>query len=454
MTESSSPATPGTPDPGADATDQTGAQPPSAAEAEATAAAREAQQRRTLARHRALATSLLVLMAAIVAATYALPERGYWVELVQASAKAGFVGGLADWFAVTALFRHPLGIPIPHTAIIPRQKERIGQGLGRFVAGHIVTEGEVRRILERLDLARVLGTWLSRPENARQAARHLVAAFPPLLEAVEDGRIRRVIRLFAPARNSDGGVAAVIAQGMRFLIRDGHHQEAFSFLLREVKATLAAHQEALQSGIESRMPWYSPRFVDRAVARKIVGGLSEALAKVEPADSEVRRRFDDWVHDFALELEQNPARRAAIAARARRIFLSPEVQGWFLSLWHRMRERLAAEAEAPEGAAVRFLAESMVRLGGLLATRPDLRARVNGTLGPALLALLPEAQARLSGFVADVVRGWDAGTVANRIELAVGKDLQYVRINGTLVGALAGGALFALLHALFGSVAH
>src|SRR4051794_1445580 len=192
----------------------------------------EAPLRQALARHRPIATGLLGGMAALMLVAYWLPP-GYWTDLSQAAAKAGVVGGLADWFAVTALFRHPLGLPIPHTAIIPGQKERLGQGLGRFVANHVFTEAEVARVLGRLDLAGILRSFMADPATARPAAEAMASSLPRLLASLEDGRARRLLGRLLPRLAGGPGGARVVARALRGLVEGGRHQEVFDLAITE-----------------------------------------------------------------------------------------------------------------------------------------------------------------------------------------------------------------------------
>ena len=190
----------------------------------------EVALQRALARHRAIATGLLLAMVALMLLAYRLPP-GYWTDMLQAAAKAGVVGGIADWFAVTALFRRPLGLPIPHTAIIPRQKERLGQGLGRFVANHVFTEAEVRRVLQRLDLAEILRRFLSEPDTARPAAEALAGMLPRLLNSLEDGRAKRLALRLLPRLAGGPGGTRLVVRALRTLIDGGRHQEVFDLAI-------------------------------------------------------------------------------------------------------------------------------------------------------------------------------------------------------------------------------
>lgn len=417
----------------------------------------DADLRRSLARHRALATGLLVGMGGLLAATYRMPP-GYWTELLQASAKAGVVGGLADWFAVTALFRRPLGLPIPHTAIVPRQKERLGRALGRFVSSHVFTEAELRRVIGRLDLARILEAFLADPAASRPAAAAIAASLPRLVESLEDGRAKRLLLRLLPRIVSGPAGARLVARVLRAFVASGRHQQVFSLAVGGLKRILAEREEALRAAIAARiraeggavLGWLA----GATLAKRILHAINAELEKVEPEDSDLRAAFAAWLDAEIDLLETDPERAAAIGRVLRDAVANPAVAAWLLDVWARLRAALVADAARPEGRTVALIAGLFANAGTLLAEDAAARERLNRAVEGVLITLLPSAQARLSDFIAGVVAGWDAGTVAEKIELRVGRDLQYVRINGTLVGFLAGGALFALLHWAAGGVAH
>ncbi|MBP0492589.1 DUF445 domain-containing protein [Pararoseomonas indoligenes] len=416
----------------------------------------EAELRARLSRHKSLATGLLAGMAGVTLGSYALPP-GYWTDLLQASAKAGLVGGLADWFAVTALFRHPLGLPIPHTAIIPTQKARLGQGLGRFVANHVLTETEVRRVSGRIDAPALLRRFLSDPESVRPAAEALAASLPRILRSLEDGRARRLLLRLLPRMVSGPAAARMVARALRLLVQGGRHQEVFGLALTQIKVLVAAKQDSLKSAVAERVRAEGGALVGwvagGAVARRVLSALNAELEKMEPGDSDLRAAFDAWVEAEIDRLENDPARAEAIGAALRGALAHPAVAAWLMDAWSRLRGALEADASRPEGRTVSLIAGTLANLGDLLEADPAARARVDRFIETTLLTVLPAAQGRISGFIAEVVAGWDTETVVDKIELRVGRDLQYVRINGTVVGALAGGVLFALLHAIFGRVA-
>jgi len=415
----------------------------------------DAEARRTLRSHRAFATALLILMAALTLGTYALPESTA-TDLLQAAAKAGFVGGIADWFAVTALFRHPLGIPIPHTAIIPQQKERLGAALGRFVATHVFTADEVAGVLGRLDLPGILHRFLAEPASARPAAIALAGMLPRILATVEDGRARRLIARLVPRMLGGPAGSQVVARALQGLVEGGRHQEVFGFILTQLRDLLASKEDALRATIEERVREQGGRLVGWAlgasIARRVLATVNAELDKMSPDGSELREAFDEWVRREITRLEEDPARAAELGAAIRRVVAHTTVQAWLWDVWARLRLAFEADAAKPSGRTVAYIEGALANVGVMLEADPVARERVHVAVEAVVGSLLPSAQARLAEFIAQVVAHWDTHTIVERLELRVGKDLQYVRVNGTLVGFLVGGLLYWVLKATFGHV--
>ncbi len=411
--------------------------------------------RRTLRRHKAFATGLVALMAAITLGTYALPD-GTPTEILQAAAKAGFVGGIADWFAVTALFRHPLGLPIPHTAIIPAQKARLGRALGRFVANHVFTEAEVARTLGRIDLAAILRRFLSDPASTRPAAEAIAAMLPRLLATIEDGRARRVLGRLIPRIMGGPDAGRVVGRALRGLMAGGRHQEMFGFILAQLKVVLAEREEMLRTAIEERVREQGGRLVGWAigasVAKRVLSQFNAELEKMDADGSDLRAAFDEWMGREIGRIEEDPARAAEIGAAVRRVLAHETIQAWIWDLWSRMRLAFEADAGRPGGHTVAFLEGALGNFGAMLETDPGVRARLQKAAEGIAKSLMPAAQVQVADFIADVVAAWDTRTIVDKMELRVGKDLQYVRVNGTLVGFLVGGLVYAVLRATFGHV--
>lgn len=411
------------------------------------------EARRSLRWHRAFAGGLLALMGALMLLSYALPPSP-GAELLSAAAKAGFVGGIADWFAVTALFRHPLGLPIPHTAILPLQKERLGRALGRFVASHVFTRGDVAAFLGRLDLAAILRRFLADSAATRPAAEALAAMLPHILASIEDGRARRFLARVVPRILGGPGAGRVVARALRHLVEGGRHQDVFTFILGNVKATLASREASLQVAIEERVREQGGRLVGwalgAAVAHRVVAQINTELARMEPDSSEMRAAFDEWVRREIQRIEDDPARAAEIGAAVQGVVSHETVRAWLADIWSRLRLALEADAARPDGRTLAVIEGALANFGALLEQDPVARERLHNSIEGIAGTLLPSAQIQLAEFIAGVVGSWDAATVTEKLELRIGADLQYIRVNGTLVGFLVGGGLYALLHAIFG----
>ncbi len=404
-------------------------------------------------RARGFATALLGVMAALTVGSFALPA-GYPASLLQAAAKAGFIGGIADWFAVVALFRHPLGLPIPHTAIIPAQKQRLGAALGRFLASHVFTQAELSRILGRVDTAAVLARLLADPQITRPLARGIAANLPRLLAGVGNGRAQRLFGRLMPRLVGGAGAGRLFARALRSLVDGGRHQEMVGFLLVRLRDVMAAKEDQLRLMIEERVREQGGRLVGWAigaqVASRVLHALNDELDKVGTDSSELRQAIDEWARREIDLIETDPARAAEIGRTIRDVVGHGTVQAWATDVWLRLRGALEADAAQPGGHTALLIEGALGNLGAMIAADPETQARLRGAVERLVQFVLPLAQGELAGFIGSVVAGWDEHTIVERLELRVGRDLQFVRVNGTLVGFVLGGVVFMLLSALFG----
>jgi uncharacterized membrane-anchored protein YjiN (DUF445 family) len=408
----------------------------------------DADLRRSLFRHRLFASLLLAAMAALTITGYALPSTS-WSELLRDSAKAGFIGGVADWFAVTALFRHPLGLPIPHTAILPAQKERLGAALGRFVANHVFTEADIKKLLQSLNSPEILRRFLGDTNATRPAAEALAGMLPKLLASIEDGRARRLVARLLPRLIGGRAAGTVVARALAGLVEGGRHQEMFSFILSQLKIMLAAREEVLRDAIKERVREQGGRLVGWAVgatiAQRVMTAVNAELERIGPDSSELRDAFDEWVRREIDRLETDPARAAELGRAMTGVLAHDTVQAWAWDVWSRLRRALEIDAQKPNGRTVSVIEGSLAGLGDVLANDPAARARVDGAVETLVLSILPAAQQQLAGFIGRVIGAWDTATITDKLELRVGKDLQYIRVNGTLVGFVLGAAIYGVL---------
>jgi uncharacterized membrane-anchored protein YjiN (DUF445 family) len=352
------------------------------------------------------------------------------------------------------LFRRPLGLPIPHTAIIPREKLRLGQALGRFVTRHVVTPDEVSRLLSRLDVAELLRAVLTNDEVVKPLARALAGYLPRILASVEDGRARRLLGRLLPRLVGGAASGRIIARALRGLVNGGRHQEMLGFILTKLRQAMVEKEGELRRVIEERVRAEGGRLVGWAlgatIATRALAAVNAEMAKMDVGGSELRAAFDEWVRRELDAMENDPKRAAELGAAIRRVIGHETVQAWGWDIWHRMRGALEADATRPGGHTEMLLEGAVRNLGEMLATDPGASARVQRLAERTAARLMPAAQTQIAGFIANVVASWDTATLTDRLELRVGRDLQFVRMNGTLVGFLVGGLAYAVLRAMFG----
>ncbi|GBQ63039.1 DUF445 domain-containing protein [Komagataeibacter swingsii] len=417
--------------------------------------------RRTLLRYKRSATGLLAAMAGLTVAGYALPQMGWlaerpWLEILRSGTKAGVVGGLADWFAVTALFRRPMGLPIPHTAILPAQKERLAQALGRFVSTNVFTEQEVEAAFSRIDLPSIIGNILQEPETADMVNRAVLGSVPHVLDRLEDGRASSAIARMLPTLLGGEEIAPVITRSLRAMVEGDCHQEVLSFLLSRLKEGIKAKEPALRTMIEERVREQGGRVLGWAIggsiATKVLLAAGQELDRIDPQNSELREGFTTWVRAEIDRIEQDPVRRGEITDAVMGVLTHDSVRGWSSDVWRRLRRLIEEDMDKGQtGWLSSIVRDALQRLAEQMYHDATMRKRINDGARGMIMGSLPFLRDRMSRFIYSVVNGWDAESLSDRLELRVGKDLQYIRLNGTLVGFLAGCGLSVLLQLIFGT---
>ena len=390
------------------------------------------------------ATSLLVAVAVLFVGVSQIPDPGFWLLLLRAGCEAALVGGLADWFAVTALFRRPLGLPIPHTAVVTRNKDRIGQGLGAFVEQHILDPELIIARVRRAQVARRLGLWLSRPRHATLAAERIASALPLILDALGEHQARELLRQGLTRHLAKADLSFVLGAGLRLAREAHHHHELFDRVLAAARDYLLANESRVYQAVESRSRWWVPSRIDRRMAQTLLHAVAELLADMNDRDHEVRRKLDVALAQLIDDLEHSPEVAGRVAALRDQVLASGEVQAYLAALWDEGRAAIERGARQSDSALRRALAEMLRSLGLALRRDPAIRAWFDQRCETLIEAGVTPFRAEIGRFIAEVVRGWEAETIAARIEGAVGRDLQFIRINGTVVGAIVGCGLFLL----------
>ncbi|UMM63397.1 DUF445 domain-containing protein [Aristophania vespae] len=402
-----------------------------------------------------LATSLLVGMGSVaVAASLPIWRRLYGqnlaLDVIQAGSRAGLVGGIADWFAVTALFRHPLGLPIPHTAILPRKKEQIGEALGRFIAEHFFSEKDVAAALQRFDFAKLLSQSLNDAENFSSISQQLRVIIPSLLTRLSDGRgatfLARVLDVFI--KRDD--IAPLIIRILKVMVDGDIHQEVFSFILVQFREMVMTRETELRDFVEARVREQGGRLVGWAigssVANQVLHALKVELERVDPMDSDLRHSFTSWIRGKISELEKDPDQAQKLIVKLRTFFTHESLRVWAGSLWVRLRDMVEEDSSRPDGWSAQSFDALLCQMIEALETQAGLATKLNQTIDAVILGLLPSIRREISTLIPRVVNNWDGPTLSARIENGVGQDLAFIRINGTIVGFFIGAILEIILN--------
>jgi uncharacterized membrane-anchored protein YjiN (DUF445 family) len=400
----------------------------------------EQQQLRRLRQSRAVATGMLAVAAAIFVASLAVPAPNAWVLLVRSVAEAALVGGLADWFAVTALFRRPLRLPIPHTAIVPANKNRMGEGLARFLDQHFLTRDLLVAELRGLRVSERLAAWMADRRNAAALAGEIAKALPFVLRAVDDRQIKAFLGRALGAQLRSAPLTALAGHFVRLVTAAGYHEAVLDRALNYARDFLARNEERLLDTVAERRRSWIPRAINREIARAMLRGAEELIDDLRKPDGSARQSLLSAIDDMALELMNAPADPAGERARLPNL---PELQAWLAASWDKGRDIVLADLDSPSSRLRRTLALAIASIGETLGNDAAMRGRLDAAIEALLAEALPW-RGELIRFVAEVVRKWEPAGFSDRIEMAVGADLQYIRMNGTIVGGLVGGGLFLL----------
>ncbi|HEY1260919.1 MAG TPA: DUF445 domain-containing protein [Stellaceae bacterium] len=361
------------------------------------------------------------------------------VLALRAVSEAALIGGLADWFAVTALFRRPLGLPIPHTAILPTNKERIGEGLARFLDQYFLAPELLAAELRALNLA----GWLSRRRNAQALAGEIVRALPHVLRATDDRQIVAFVRRTLGAQLHNTQLAPLAGQLLRAMTAAGYHEAVLDSALVYAAEFLGQHRDRLIEAVGERRRGWIPRAINREVARGVLRGVAELIEDLRQPGSTARLALMETFEELTTWLESSAEASARLVESPRAVLRRPEVRAWIASSWTRLRDLLLRDLESASSQTQRSLALVIGSVGEALRAEAAMRERLDATLEALVVETLPW-RAELARFVTEVVRGWDVRSFSDRIEIAVGADLQFIRMNGTVVGGLVGGALFLI----------
>ena len=389
---------------------------------------------------RIIATGMLVAMAILFLIANQLDERYVVWGFVKAFAEAAMVGGLADWFAVTALFRHPLGLPIPHTAIIPRNKDRIGETLAQFLRDNFLTPSVVARRMAGIDVAGTIGRFLANPPGEGRLREGASRLFAEILEALDQERLGGMVKGAVGTRLKSLEVSPLLGQTLDSAITEDRHVPLLDGIVTWAGRTLDANEAMIRNMVRERAGWIVRLAgLDEKLGDAIVDGLRKLTIDMAiDVHHPIRAKAEEGLANLAWDLQHDPEMRAKVETLKGEIIANKAMSQWIDGLWEKTRAGLLKAARDPDAAMAGKFGEAIRQLGATLQEDQHLKATINQFARRAVVGAVASYGTGIVALVSDTIRGWDAQTITNRLEGAVGRDLQYIRINGTLVGGLVG----------------
>lgn len=411
----------------------------------------DSEKAAALRRMKNIALGLLLFMAVVFCFAFALEHQFPWLSYVRAAAEGGMVGALADWFAVTALFKHPMGIKIPHTAIIPNRKDEIGASLAEFVETNFLSETVVAQKLATTQIAQKVGTWLAKPASAERVATEGAAALRGAMAVLKDDDVKDVIESMVRKHVLEPPWGPPIGKLAERIFAEGHHHALVDLLVDRSTTWIRANHTTISGLVSDRSPSWVPQFVDGLVGDKIYNEIYKfARAVQDDPHHEVRLQLDSYLKDLAQELQHDPAMIAKAEAIKAQVLGDPEVRELAGRTWETIKSALTEAAEDPNSELRLKFTAAVQEFGTRLVEDSELAAKANKWISDAAAYLVGTYKHEITSLITDTVEHWDAEETSQKIELQVGKDLQFIRINGTVVGSLAGVVIFTVATLVFG----
>ncbi|WP_228034819.1 DUF445 domain-containing protein, partial [Streptomyces spongiae] len=409
------------------------------------------EKRRGVRQMKITATGLLLLVALVyVLAKWASNAgAGGWAGYVAAAAEAGMVGALADWFAVTALFRYPMGLRIPHTAIIPNKKDQLGVSLGEFVGENFLSQDVVRQRLRAVGIGSRLGAWLALPDNTDRVTAELATALRGALTVLRDSDVQAVVGEAVTRRAGAQEIAPGIGKMLEKVVADGGHRRAVDLIVARAQSWLILHDDQVMDAVQGGAPGWTPRFVDKRVGERVYKELLRFVTEMRDSpEHPARGALDRFLTDFASDLQSDTDTRARVERLKGEVLGRGEVQDLIASAWTSVRSMIVSAAEDERSELRLRVRASLLSLGARMATETKIQGKVDRWVEDAAVYVVTTYRREITSLITDTVASWDAEHTTKKIEAHIGRDLQFIRINGTVVGSLAGLLIYTVTRML------
>lgn len=406
-------------------------------------------KKKQLRNHKLLATGLFILMASIFIVATILEKRNpsHWIGYIRAFSEAAMVGALADWFAVTALFHHPLGLKIPHTNLIEKSKEKIGDNLGSFVVSNFLSPQNIRPYIQKLKISHFLGEWLQKEKNAEALVLNLSEIILDIVNKLEDEAVVKFITSKAKEMSNDLKINKILSNGIEYILQKNDHQKIITHLSSQIKNYVLDNHEMVRERVKKESYKLVPSFVDDKIAEKVTSGLSKYFEEVEnDQNHSLRTEITHKILDFAKDLKENPKYETEFNT-LKDDFLQPEkIRQYAQDIWNSLKKTLVEELSLEQSSLKNYVRKNIAEFSENLRKDEEIQHKIDHWIRVTAYKYILRNTNKFGELISTTVGNWQGKELSQKLELEVGKDLQYIRINGTLVGGLVGLLIYTIAH--------
>ncbi len=406
-------------------------------------------KRKQLRKYKAFATGLFVLMAVLFIGTTLLQKTidSHWIGYVRAFSEAAMVGALADWFAVTALFRHPLGLPIPHTNLIENSKQKLGDNLGNFVVTNFLSPENIRPYIQKLKISNFVGEWLGKEKNQDVLLKNLSDIVLDILNKLDDSEVSRFISKKVSEMTDTIKLNAILGNGINYLLDKNDHQRIITNLSSQIKNYIAENDEMIKDRVKKGSYTFIPAFVDNKIADKITSGLSDFFKEIEQdSNHEIRNLITQKIYDFSNELKQDPKWEEEFKNIKNDLLKNDKLNEYSNDIWISIKNTLTKELQDDESSLKKYLSKNLNEFSQNLKNDENFQKKIDDWVRVTAYKYILKNTHQFGNLISSTVGNWQGKELSEKLELEVGKDLQFIRVNGTIVGGLVGLIIYTIAH--------
>ncbi|WP_312991533.1 DUF445 domain-containing protein [Chryseobacterium flavum] len=406
-------------------------------------------KRKQLRKYKLFATGLFILMAAIFITTTILQKSysSHWIGYVRAFSEAAMVGALADWFAVTALFRHPLGLPIPHTNLIENSKQKLGDNLGSFVVSNFLSPQNIRPYIQKLKISNFVGEWLGKQKNQEILLKNLSDIVLDILNKLDNSTVSRFISKKVSDMTDDIKLNKIVGNGISYILEKNDHQRIITNLSKQIKEYIIENDEMIKERVRKGSYSFIPSFVDNKIADKIADGLSDFFKEIEEnPEHEVRQLITQKIHDFSVDLKEDSKWENEFKTIKNGLLKNDKLEEYSNDIWISIKETLIKELQESDSTLKKYLYRNLDEFSQNLKTDENLQNKIDHWVRVTAYKYILKNTHQFGNLISTTVGNWQGKELSEKLELEVGKDLQFIRVNGTLVGGLVGLIIYTIAH--------